>query len=77
VWLLGHQAAAKAEGEAKAPGVSGVRAGFIAKHHASHGGWHRAVEACAPHQTLVRGCVGAAQGGQGHALGVTPLARSC
>ena len=64
VRLLGHQAAAEAEGGAKALGVSGVWAGFIAERHASHGGWHRAVEACASHQTVMRGCVGAAQGGR-------------
>ena len=60
VRLLGHQAVAKAEGEARAPGVSGVWAGFIAERHASQGGWHRAVEADASHQTVVRGCVGTA-----------------
>ena len=37
VRLLGHQAAAVAEGEAKVPGMSGVRAGFIAEHHAPNG----------------------------------------
>ena len=63
VRLLGHQATAEAEGEAKAPGVSGVRAGFIAECHASHGGWHHAVEADASHQMVAQGCVGAAQGG--------------
>ena len=68
----GHQAVVEAEGEARALGVSGVWAGFIAERHASQGGWHRAVEACASHQMVVRGCVGAAQGGQGHAPGVTP-----
>jgi hypothetical protein len=51
--------------------MSGVRAGFIAERHASQGGWHRAVEADASHQTVVRGCVGAAQGEQGHAICVT------
>ena len=62
VRLLGHQVAAEAEGEARAPGMSGVRAGFIAERHASQGGWHCAVEVCASHQTVVRGCVGTAQG---------------
>ena len=62
VRLLGHQAVAEAEGEARAPGVSGVRAGFIAERHASQGRWHRAVEADASHQTVVRGCVGVVQG---------------
>jgi len=31
----------------------------------------------ASHPTAVRGCVGAAPRGQGHASGVTPLARPC
>ena len=53
VRLLGHQAAAEAEGEARVPGMSGVWAGFIAERHASHGGWHHAVEVCASHQTVV------------------------
>jgi len=62
VRLLGHQTAAEAEGEARVLGVSGVSASFIAKRHASQGGWHRAVEADASHQTVVRGYMGVAQG---------------
>jgi len=46
VRLLGHQAAVEAEGEARAPGVSGVRASFIAELQAPMADGDRAVKAC-------------------------------
>ena len=64
-------------GEAKAPGVSGAQAGFIAEHHAPNGVWYRAVERRGAHPTVVRGCVTAAHGGARPCPGRDPLARPC